>query len=651
MVSSDKELGMGRRITRRDFMNGVAMTIGATAIPHALHGQADAAPEAQNAPGYDPPAKTGMRGTHDGSNTVAHSVRDGNFWDHAGAAESTGESYDLVVVGGGISGLSSARFFLKAAGPGAKVLILDPLDDFGGHAKRNEFTVSGTKMLGFGGTYAIESPEVYSPVAKSVVQDMGIDVASFSRASDKELFSSLGLEPKIFFDKETFGSDKLVVNPAPMWGGKAAEVGRSDIWKRFMAEAPMNEKAKADYQRLFISKRDVMPGLTSDEKKAKLARTSYASYLTDLFMADQQVVKLQHAHSQPLYGLGIDAVSAQDAWGLGLPGFDGLKLSPGPGPGMGRDAIPNEEAEKYFFHFPDGNASIARLLVRSLIPDAVPGSNAQDIVTSQVKYDRLDRASNAARIRLSSTVVKVKHAGDPATATEVEISYSQQGKLKTVRAGHCVLACWHTMIPYITSELPPAQVAALQSAEKVPIVYTNVALRNWRAFVKLKAGSTYAPGSYFTSVSLDQRVSIGDYHATGKPEDPIVLTMHRFPCLPGSPSRVQHRAGRAELYGTPFDVFERNIRDQLARSLGSGGFDPAKDIAAITVNRWPHGYAYQYNSLWDPFWLDGGPQPCVAARKPFGRIAIANADADAYAYTDCAIDQAYRAVSELKVRA
>jgi spermidine dehydrogenase len=645
MSYSDKELGMGRGITRRDFLNGVALTIGAAAAPRGLHGQEAA--EAQNAGGYYPPTKTGMRGTHPGSYTVAHSVRDGDFWDHAGAAESTGESYDLVVAGCGISGLSAARFFLKAAGPGAKVLILDPLDDFGGHAKRNEFNVDGTKLLGFGGTYAIESPEVYSPVAKGVVQDMGIDVASFSRVADKGLFPSLGLEPKIFFDKETFGSDKLVANPSPMWGGKAAGASEEEVWRRFAAEAPMSERAQADYHRLYTSKDDVMPGTTSDEKKAKLARMSYASYLTELMKVDPQVVKLLQSTPKDLYGLGIDAVSAQDAWGLGLPGFDGLKLAPGAGPGMGRDAIPDEEAEKYFFHFPDGNASIARLLVRSLIPDAVPGHSAQDVVTSQLQYDRLDRSSNAARIRLSSTVVKVKHAGDPATAKEVEVTYSQQGKLKTVRAGHCILACWHTMIPYIATELPAEQIAALQSAEKVPIVYTNVALRNWQAFVKLKAGSTYAPGSYFTSVSLDQRVSIGDYHATTKPDEPIVLTMHRFPGLPGAPARTQHRAGRAELYGTPFETFERNIREQLARSLGGGGFDPAKEIAAITVNRWPHGYAYQYNSLWDPFWLDGGPQPCVAARKPFGRIAIANADADAYAYTDCAIDQAYRAVEEL----
>src|SRR4030095_9481727 len=127
----------------------------------------------------------------------------------------------------------------------------------------------------------------------------------------------------------------------------------------------------------------------------------------------------------------------------------------------------------------------------------------------------------------------------------------------------------------------------------------------------------------------------------------IVVHMMRTPCQPGLPGREQHRAGQRELFTTTFDTFERDVRDQLARMLGAGGFDPARDIAAITVNRWPHGYAYQYNSLWDPFWIDGGPLPCVVARQPFGRIAIGNAAAAAYAYTDAAIDQAYRAVGEL----
>ena len=194
--------------------------------------------------------------------------------------------------------------------------------------------------------------------------------------------------------------------------------------------------------------------------------------------------------------------------------------------------------------------------------------------------------------------------------------------------------------------------AQLRSAEKVPLVYTNVALRNWESFVRLQTQSVTAPGSYFTEFGLDHRVSIGDYHCTKRPDEPIVLTMERYPCSPGLPGAATSIVPDAPIYmRTSFETFERKIRELLARSLGAGGFDPARDIAAITVNRWPHGYAYQYNSLWDPFWLNGGPLPCVEARKPFGRIAIANADADAYAYTDCAINQAYRAVNDLKITA
>ena len=143
---------------------------------------------------------------------------------------------------------------------------------------------------------------------------------------------------------------------------------------------------------------------------------------------------------------------------------------------------------------------------------------------------------------------------------------------------------------------------------------------------------------------------MGEYQCSHKPEEPIVVHMMKTPCRPGLPARQQHAIGRAELFRTSFEPYERNIREQLARILGEGGFDPARDIAAITVNRWPHGYAYEYNSLWDKFWLEGGVTPCEVARKPFGRFAIANADAAAYAYTAAAIDQAYRAIEEVKKR-
>jgi spermidine dehydrogenase len=650
MSFTDKELGMDRSITRRDFMNGAAMTIGATLASKApLFAQTTASPqERQNGAGYDPPALHGMRGSHQGAFEVAHSLRDNTFWRNAGAPVNTGESYDLVVVGGGISGLSSARFFHEAAGKNAKVLILENHDDFGGHAKRNEFEVNGTFMLGYGGTYAIESPAPYSPVAKRVVRELGIDVSSYAKVANDKLYGELGLRPKIFFDKETFGADRLTISPYSRWGS-ALPGNTAQRWQQFAAQSPMNDKAKADLQRLYELDVDFYPGLTSEVKKAKLARMSYADYLVHVVKVDPQVIALLQAHPQPLYGLGIDAVSAQDAWGLELPGFEGLKLDPSYGPGMGRDARHNDEAEAYFFHFPDGNASIARMLVRGLIPNAIGGSSAQDIVTQQVRYDQLDQPANPTRIRLNSTVVRVHHNGDVATAKDVEISYVQQGKLYTVTAAHCVLACWHAVIPYLTNELPPEQKAALRSAEKVPIVYTNVALKNWKSFAKAQTSSIYSPGCWFSEASLDHRVSIGGYQCTTKPEQPIVLTMHRYPCSPGLPSREQHRAGRADLYTTDFATFERNIREQLARSVSSGGFDPAEDIAAITVNRWPHGYAYQYNSLFDPFWLAGTTPPCEIARKPYGRVTIANADADAYAYTDCAINQAYRAVNELKV--
>jgi spermidine dehydrogenase len=575
-------------------------------------------------------------------------LRDGTFWEQAGTLVNADEKYDLVIVGGGISGLSAAHFFRKVAGPKARVLILDNHDDFGGHAKRNEFHSAQRTMLGFGGTFSIESPAPYSPVAKGLIEELGIDVPSYPKYLTKDLYRSFGLGPKIFFDKETFGADALATNPMPRVGGKSENNRtRAHALEMFLKEAPLSEQAKADYTRLLTEKKDYLPGLTSDEKKARLSRMSYNSFLTDLVRVSPDLVKLFQNMPQPLFGVGFDAVAAQDAWGLGAPGFGGMNLDPTPGKGMNRDAIPNDEADKYFFHFPDGNASIARLLVRKLIPEAIPGESATDVVLARANYAKLDQKGSPVRIRLNSMAVRVKHQGDPASAKQVEVAYARGGKVYTIRASHCILACWHVVIPYICEQLPDQQKQALSSAAKVPLLYTNVALRNWKAFQKLGTNAIYAPGGYHSYLNLDLPVSIGGYECSRQPEDPIVVHMMKTPCKPGRPARDQHLMGRVELFSTTFETMERNIRDQLARVAGPGGFDPATDITAITVNRWPHGYAYQYNSLWDKFWREGGETPCEVARRPFGQIAIANADAGAYAYTDCAIDHAYRAVGEI----
>jgi spermidine dehydrogenase len=216
----------------------------------------------------------------------------------------------------------------------------------------------------------------------------------------------------------------------------------------------------------------------------------------------------------------------------------------------------------------------------------------------------------------------------------------------TVRAKACVLACWNGVAAYIAPELPRAQREALLYGTKVPLVYTHVALRNWRPFQELGVHQIVAPGAYHTYTALDFPVDIGAYRSPRNPAEPMVLFMLRTPCRPGLSARDQQRAGREELFVTPFATFERNIRDQLARMLGASGLDPARDIAAITVNRWSHGYAYEYNSLWDPDWPEG-KSPAELGRKPLGRITIANSDAQPSAFTDAAIDQAHRAVDEL----
>ena len=619
---------MSRRITRRDFLNGVAVGIGvlgsaglpATASSHSRRSPGDSSDS------Y-PPALTGLRGLAAGSYDVAHALRDGDFWESAGTPEDTHETYDLVVVGGGISGLAAAYFYRKQAGKNSRILILDNNDDFGGHARRNEFRVGGRLLLSNGGTQSIESPSEYSEVSKSVLRELGVETKTFYKAYDQKIYSHLGTA--CFFDKETFGEDRLV----PGMG--------STPWQEFLKKSPLSSKLQQEIARLYDDKKDYLPGLTREEKHARLAKISYAGFLTEICKADPAVLPFFQSYSHDLFAVGIDAVSAlacyrnpDDYGAYQYAGFEGLNLSEDEG-----------KEEPYIFHFPDGNASIARLLVRSLIPEAVPGDTMDDIVTARADYSKLDRSSSFVRIRLNSTGVRAQNLEGVDSAKEVTVSYVQAGKLKSVKGKSCILACYNSMVPYLCPELPDAQKEALHYCVKEPFIYTHVAIRNWTAFQKLGIKQIISPGSYHCFTMLDFPVSLGAYQFPSKPEEPMVLFMLRTPCKPGLPRKDQYRMGRYELIGTPFPEFERNIREQLNHMLSPGGFDSARDIAAITVNRWAHGYAYEYDSLFDPHWKPE-ERPCVIGRKQCGRISIANSDAAASAYTNAAIDQAYRAVQE-----
>jgi spermidine dehydrogenase len=650
MSASDKERESRCPIHRRDFLNGMTLAIGASLLPvEQLFGQ-DAGPDSsdqeyflskgitQQDPNYYPPALTGMRGSHPGSFESAHAVRDGHV---ASTATDTGEKYDLVVVGGGISGLAAAYFYRKAAGPSAKILILDNHDDFGGHAKRNEFRSGDRLLLGYGGTQSIEAPGRYSKESVGLLKELGVDTQRFYKYFDRKLFKSMNLTSATFFDRETFGRDFLW--PHVIVGYDENYSGSKTLSPEVLAQMPIAEAARKDILRIQTESMDYFPDLDAAQTNAKLVKTSYKDYLLQYAKVHPDVVKVFQTSTHDLYCVGIDAVPAAACRNMGYPGFKGVKRNP-------RKRSEDEEGgeeEPYIFHFPDGNASIARLLVRSLVPGSAPGNTMEDIVTAKMDYTRLDDAQNAVRIRLNSTAIRAKHLGDPSTAKEVEVTYMLAGKAHKVRASNCVLACYNCVVPYLCPEMSQKQKDALAYAVKQPLVYTNVQIRNWTAFQKLGVSYIYSPAAYFCSTTLDFPVSLGDYKFPASPEEPCVLHLVRTPCKPGLDCKDQFKAGRYELFTTPFETFEQKINDQLGRMLADGGFDSKRDIQAITVNRWPHGYAYEYNPLFEPLGRPASERPCVIGRQPFGRITIANSDSDGHAYTNIAIDQGYRSVQEL----
>ncbi len=632
----DAELGMDRPITRRDFLNGASVSVGAALMaPGSMWSETifgwEESQDPEKQVGYYPPSKTGMRGSHDGSWEVAHAMRDGKKWSVPSKVD---ETYDLIVVGGGISGLSAAYFYRKAAGPAARILILDNHDDFGGHAKRNEFQTPSRLLIGYGGTQTITSPNLYSVVGKQLFSELGIQVQRFDKYYDQKFYSSRELTEGTFFDKETFGEDRLVTG---LRGKTLAEA---------LTNTPLTPTAQNDILRIHTEKVDYLAGMSVAEKKNYLAKTSYKDYLLNNAKVDPQVITYMQTNMYGLYGVGIDSVPAGDMAGFSSePGFDGLGINDTDGPGIGLE-VTRRDDEPYIYHFPDGIASVPRLLVRSLIPGIATGNTMEDIVLAKIDYAKLDEKISATRIRLNSTVVNVRNTEKQGKAGGVEATYVSGGKAYAVQGKHCILACWNMLIPYLCPDMPVTQKEGLAYNVKVPLVYVNVQLKNWRAFEKLKIHGVRCPGSFFTAVDLDFPVSIGEYKFPQTADEPCLVHLQYVPVGPGRTAREQQRTGRTMLLGMDFATFERNIREQMTRILGPGGLDAARDIEAITVNRWPHGYSYEYNSLFDPVW-PAGQAPHEIGRKPFGRIHIANSDAGVFAYTNEAIDQGHRAVQEI----
>lgn len=617
-------------ITRRDFLNGVAVTIAAGMTPLQL---LQAAPDGR----YYPPALTGLRGSHVGSFEMVHQMG----WEKKVFDTDTlpiTEEYDLVVVGGGLSGLSAAWFY-REKHPKARILILENHDDFGGHAKRNEFSAGGRMIIGYGGSEAFQSPNhLYSQEVNGLLKKLGVNIKRFETAFDRQFYPGLGLSRGVFFDKENFGEDKLVTgDPTPM---VADDIAPDQLHARsipdFINDFPLPQADRQALIALHMTPKDYLPGKTTEEKTAHLEAISYQDFLLKDVGLSAQAVKYFQSRTNDFMALSIDAVAASDAYSVGFPGFSAMNLEP-----ISEEARAEME-EPYIYHFPDGNASLARLLVRSLIPAVAPGHTMDDIVLAPFDYAQLDQAKAPVRIRLNSTAVSVRNVG-----SGVNVGYSRGGQLSQVRGKHCIMACYNMIIPYLLRDLPPEQSHALSQNVKFPLVYTKVVIRNWQSFQKLGVHEIYAATQPYSRIKLDYPVSMGGYDHPKDPTQPIGLHMVYVPTSPnsGMNARDQARAGRGRLYGQSFEQLEAQLRDQLQRMLGAGGFNHETDILAITVNRWSHGYAYFSNSLYDD--ADESEKLMNLARQPVGRVSIANSDAAWSAYAHAAIDEAYRAVGEV----
>ena len=549
---------MNNNITRRDFLNGTRVAIGASLLSPWAEAFGTQLPDFSLGPDYYPPSKTGMRGSHDGAWETMHARVSGTTWP-AGKPE---ETVDLVVVGAGISGLAAAHFYRRER-PDARILLLDNHDDFGGHAKRNEFRVENCTRIAYGGTESIDTPSSYSDVAKQLLVDVGIDVQRFYDYYDQELYDSLNLSYAIAYDSGTYGERKLVHG----YGSRP--------WKEFVAETPMSDRAKADLVRAFTDPVDYLPGMSREEKVALLSRISYRQYLEDYVKVDRQVLEMYQRWGMSYWCVGMDEVPA--VYVLGYTDGGGM-----PGLAHTLERKGGRGDEPYIFHFPDGNATIARLLVRKMIPDAVPGTTMEDVVTARVDYSQLDTPGADVRIRLNSTVVNVEHTGD---SKAVDVTYVHGGKPYTIRAGRCILACYNSAIPYLCPELSEAQRAGLAYNVKVPITYTKVMVPHWRWFADLGTRFVFYTNDFFKQVELDYPVSIGDYQFGKSPDEPMALHMCYVPYFDDLKGPEQWRAGRQRLLETPFATFEHHVRDQLDQALAGAGFDAERDINAITVNR------------------------------------------------------------------
>lgn len=698
--STGTSTGKSKGITRRQFLDGVAIGGAGLAFAAASPGMtgAEAASLARRGgplplpAGYYPPTSTGITGEPDPvvqrviridglpQPTDVHSAAGG-----PGIKRTTRnirETYDCVVVGAGVSGLAAAKYYRDRFGPQSTILLLDPLPDFGGHAHRNEFHVqdattgSDVMMLRNGGAVNLDSPRTWgnqsgalldvppTEAALDLLDYLGVDLNAFPSTSGPGLPGSYGLTGRLLFPREDWGADSVQRT--------RFEPNTPAGWTAYVNRLPYSQAAKDAIVRIqtdtttdWIAAKHG-PGMSPEERLHLLTTITYTQWLVDYLGAPAEAVAEYQRGSHSLLGAGAQCTSACDNYMLGRPGFSAANLLPDPEavadagfPGVGRTPQMDNQTGTTLpgRAWPDGNASVARLLVSRLVPSTFPGGtpNQENVVTATCDYTQLDRSDHPVRIRLNSFVFQVKPAERRGDLAKIEYEDTVTGEGYFVHAKHVVMACWNRVTAQVVKGLGEQQVADLCYARKVPLIYGRASLNNWRAFADARVSTISPRGNslFWDSISLTVGARFGSVYGPtpNTPDQPAVLNFQVVPTgHTTTPQLGAYEVGRQQLLERSLSDLEASLYDMIGRTVNTqgGDFDPERDIDELMVNRWNYGYAHELTSVWDPSLY--GPyadQPQRRGKAPFRNIAIANADCQAFAYFHSAVQEGYRAVGDL----
>lgn len=624
----DAGLGLDRDITRRDFLNSTLLASGG-ALLHSISPAQLMAQRASDAGGQANDDWTGYGGVGDyansNGNTMAvleagHQIRDGNFESLPENVIDTGETYECVVVGGGISGLAAALIFQRKAGAGKSCLVLDNHPIFGGEAKRNEFMVDGHRLVAHQGSALFQVNYPYSFIAR--------------------FYESIGLKPLRLEYQKWAGPDPeipLTTTPylasAPYglyFGAKFGQpqgVWLTEPWGKKLEGAPISPKAREEWLKTQSPGQAQVPQYRGDAISRRLDTITLEDHLMEKYGISRETVRAFLSIDEGgAFGLGADALSGYTAYA-----FDAL------GP------LADEEPQM----FPDGNSGIARLIVKTMIPEAIAGERSlENICRNSVDFAALDRAGAPTRIRLGSTAVWVKHDGDASKSKAVTIAYSKAGKTYRLKARSVVMAGGSWTTKHVVRDLPDDRKDAYAQFYRSPCMVANVAVRNWRFLYKMGISGAQWFEGIGTYLQVRKLALCGVDSPTVGPDSPVVLTIKVLYPRPGRTAEEQGHLGRAEMISTPFLEYERQIRQQFSEMFARSGFDASRDIAGIILNRWGHAYASPAPGFY--FGKDGKPAPGDVLRAaPFGRIAFANVDLSGMPDHKSSIIEADRAVGQL----